>query len=305
MKVCKIYWKYTFETTHLFQFMQRADAASPTTPDTPDSPSAKRQKLSNVSSSNTASNETQAVQAATGAEEVKNVEALESQTRDGVETKWILNFDEEVTGTDHRTWRVINASHAELDTGMSSQGYGEEPWRPKSVGRRSFGKFNRALEVCSSYFRTSSESESSNIWIEMLKLMACATQRQNGTAKSSSSDGSQEEEEEARDASENDSKGEISGVRAMIQAVKSEAARKAKLERKAQRREAKAEAVRLAEKRKSKDVKLNKLSSISGGGGGSTGKSDADMICHECGQKGHARKNCPQRERKSKRALGS
>ena len=129
-------------------------------------------------------------------------------------------------------------------------------------------------------------------------------QRQNGTAKSSSSDGSQEEDE-AEDASHNDSKEDISGARAMIQAVKSEAARKAKLERKAQRRAAKVEAVRLAEKRKSKEVKLNKLSSISGGGGGSAAKSDADMICHECGQKGHARKNCSQRERKSKRALGS
>ena len=131
--------------------MQRADAASPTTPDSVDLPSAKRQKLGDVSLPNTASNETQTVQIITAAEEAKRVEALESQTGDGGETKWVLRFNDEVTGTDHGTWRVLNASYAELDTGMSAQGPGEEPWRPKLVGRRSFGKFNRAIEVCRLY----------------------------------------------------------------------------------------------------------------------------------------------------------
>ena len=134
--------------------MQRADAASPTTPDTPDSPSAKRQKLSDASVPSTTSLETQTVQAAIGAEEAKRVEALESQTGDGGETKWVLRFSDEATGTDHGTWRVHNASYAEIDTGVNAQGHGEEPWRPNLVGRRSFGKFNRALEVCRPYFFT-------------------------------------------------------------------------------------------------------------------------------------------------------
>ena len=132
--------------------MQRADAASPTTPDTLDSPSTKRQKLSDVSLPDTASHEIQTAQTESGVEEVKRVEALESQTGNGGETKWVLRFSDEARGTDHGTGRVLNASYPELDTGMSAQGSGEEPWKPKSVGRRSFGKFNRALEVCRPYF---------------------------------------------------------------------------------------------------------------------------------------------------------
>ena len=84
----------------------------------------------------------------------------------------------------------------------------------------------------------------------------------------------------------------------MIRASKDEAIQRAKAERKVQRRAAKAEAARLAEKRKSKEVKLNKLSSISGGGGGG---GNVKMECYNCGQKGHGKKDCPQRGSKKRR----
>lgn len=56
--------------------------------------------------------------------------------------------------------------------------------------------------------------------------------------------------------------------------------------------------VRLAEKTRSKEVKLNRLSSISGGGGISRvggAKDMSNIECYQCGEKGHERRNCPQK----------
>ncbi len=71
--------------------------------------------------------------------------------------------------------------------------------------------------------------------------------------------------------------------------------KRAKAERKAKRKVEKAEAARLAESRRGKEVKLNKLQSISGAGGGM-----AHIVCHRCGQNGHRMKDCPGREGKRK-----
>ena len=56
--------------------------------------------------------------------------------------------------------------------------------------------------------------------------------------------------------------------------------------------------MRLAEKRRSKEVKLNRLSSISGGGGGG-GKPKGDGECFTCGEKGHKKADCPQKGNRS------
>lgn len=68
---------------------------------------------------------------------------------------------------------------------------------------------------------------------------------------------------------------------------------RAKAERKAKKKSVKSEAARLAEKRKSKEVKLNKLTSISGTVGAKCRNSDANIECHGCGQKGHKNADCP------------
>lgn len=54
--------------------------------------------------------------------------------------------------------------------------------------------------------------------------------------------------------------------------------------------------------KKSKEVKLSQLSSISGGGGGGGGKGAGNgeremsrIECYQCGEKGHRKKDCPRK----------
>lgn len=131
--------------------MQRAAASSPiSSPQALDQPSAKRQKYSNAPSPATPSADLQAIQAALAAEEAKRSEAIERQAAEAGETKWVLSFRNEgeaVNGHAAGNLRVVMNGYAELDRATEIEKYDEEPWRPLVVGRRSFGKFNRALEV--------------------------------------------------------------------------------------------------------------------------------------------------------------
>ena len=90
----------------------------------------------------------------------------------------------------------------------------------------------------------------------------------------------------------------------MYRASKDDATRRVsdeRYQRQQERRFEKAELARLADQRRSKEVKLNRLSSISGGGmGGSKpgGSSNLDIECYFCGGKGHTRRECPQKRKR-------
>jgi hypothetical protein len=92
------------------------------------------------------------------------------------------------------------------------------------------------------------------------------------------------------------------GAKELIRQSRKEAGDKARSERKAKKQAEKAESLRMADERRKKQVKLNKLTSISNGGGSSSGSPNhKDMTCHQCGQKGHIQRDCPQSARKGPR----
>ena len=88
----------------------------------------------------------------------------------------------------------------------------------------------------------------------------------------------------------------------MINAARKEAGDKARADRRARKQAEKAEALRQADDRRKKHVNLNQLSGISSGGGsggGGSGSSSGakNVVCHNCGKKGHVQRECPEQRR--------
>lgn len=124
--------------------MQRAAASTPPTTHCGQSqgaetPPSKRQKTLHVPTSTTTPNSDHSmIQAAVGEEEEKREKAIERSAAEAGETKWVLS--------------TVNVGACEVKHGLriAVGGYSDidqDAWRPAMVGRRSFGKFNRELEV--------------------------------------------------------------------------------------------------------------------------------------------------------------
>jgi hypothetical protein len=101
----------------------------------------------------------QAVQAALAVEEAKRRAALERQAAEAGDTHWILNFKEDANTSSSlakSTFQIVEAGFASIDNcspGKTLITYEEDSLSesPAAIGRRSYGKFNRALDVCISY----------------------------------------------------------------------------------------------------------------------------------------------------------
>lgn len=82
----------------------------------------------------------------------------------------------------------------------------------------------------------------------------------------------------------------------MIRQARREAAEKLRAQRKAERKAEKSDALRMAEERRKKSLKLNGTStpqSISA-------NSAKNIECHRCGEKGHYKSDCPKEQRPQK-----
>lgn len=113
--------------------MRRAAASSTAS----DPPSAKRQKIANPSTPTLRSSDVQATEAAVAAEEWKRASAIDRANAEKGETKWVLSFKDEGTG-------ARDSEHKK-----SAVSEDDKPWGTGDLGRRSWGRFNRAVEVCS------------------------------------------------------------------------------------------------------------------------------------------------------------
>ena len=131
--------------------MQRAAASPPSSPQTPDSQRfTKRQRLSNGHASPvTPAVDTAAIQAALAVEEAKHQAALDRQRAASQETKWVFSCIEERRGNDQEEKgpEIVPIGYIEVDDTAKEGSEVSAAWLPAMVGRRSFGRFNRVLEV--------------------------------------------------------------------------------------------------------------------------------------------------------------
>jgi hypothetical protein len=142
------------------KFMQRAAASSPASsaPSTPEVPSAKRQKTNGSSPAGFDADslvDHRAIQAALAEEERIREAAIERQAAQAGDTRWVLSFE---NGRHHsappeNALRVVQTGFSGIDnTGSRSLVQHDEDNGPEppaaTAGRRSFGKFNRTIEVC-------------------------------------------------------------------------------------------------------------------------------------------------------------
>ncbi|KAF2096065.1 hypothetical protein NA57DRAFT_78837 [Rhizodiscina lignyota] len=240
------------------KFMQRGAASAPSTPPS-NGPPSKRVRLSNGTASPATPSFTQkAVEAALAAEEEQRIRALEKHAALSGETRWVLAVQEppRVDGG----LNVVTAGFGDIDKLDDDSGEAElrmdenakeEGLARPTTGRRTFGKVKRPVEE-----NKDADSDASS---------------------SSSSDSEGEDEGDPNDLA--------------TQLIR-ESRKLAHAERKKKRRAEKAAQAQaqMAEKRRRKEVKLNNLTSISGGG---TPRSDANMTCFLCGETGHRKSECP------------
>ena len=126
--------------------MQRAAASTPpSTPQSqsqiPETPPSKRQKTSNnAPSTATPPSDLQLIRSALDDEEQKRQKALERLAEEAGETRWVLSTVNGGAEAGKTGLRVAKAGYSDID---------QDAWTPAGVGRRSFGKFNKELEVSS------------------------------------------------------------------------------------------------------------------------------------------------------------
>lgn len=135
------------------KFMSRGPNSSPSTPP---EPSSKRQRMSNGSYASTPSStprsDAQRIEEAKAAEEQKRTEAVEREGVQRGETKWYLSFKEPPRTTPQTPLRIVSAGFSTLDASDAAKNKSSDEDEnvdevPQETGRRSFGKFNRAIEV--------------------------------------------------------------------------------------------------------------------------------------------------------------
>ncbi|CAL3968836.1 unnamed protein product [Diplocarpon coronariae] len=253
------------------KFMQRAAHSSlSAAPSTPEEPAQKRRRTDSASTPGKVDvdilADRKAVEAALASEEAKRQAALEKQAIEAGDTRWVLSFEDQCHSAPSPilALRVVQTGFANLDASPSQARFLDDSSEdvPTTIGRRSFGRFNRTLE-----------------------------KQQDPTLESSEPEGDDEDED---DKSEPDD-GSDDPTSALIKASRQEATDQARAERKVKKRAAISGSEGAAKKRKKEMVNLNGLTSLSGKQE-RTQQVPAGVSCYSCGGP-HYKKDCPKTKR--------
>jgi hypothetical protein len=126
--------------------MQRASASTPTTPTTPDGTRPSKR----IKTEAAITPDARAFQEAAAAEEAKKNAFIERAAAEAGETKWVLSLSDNKPTTAAPALRIVEAGYGAIDSGApipESDDDEEEEQSAGMAGRRSFGKFNKTVEV--------------------------------------------------------------------------------------------------------------------------------------------------------------
>jgi len=139
------------------KFMQRAAASSPISPSTstPEEPPSKRRRknddspiISSVHFDEAANR--RALEQAEKEAETRRQAVLERQGIAAGDTRWVIAYPSQEKSSQTLALRVVETGYANLDIPLQVKIEDDESQfedRPVMVGRRSFGNFNKTVEV--------------------------------------------------------------------------------------------------------------------------------------------------------------
>lgn len=242
--------------------MQRSAAKNvASSPTTPNGPASKKVRLSNGGS---AAADQQILQSALAEEEKKQQEARDKAAKYTGETKWVLSYNDPLEGKRGDALNVRQAGFAELDA-EDSEDDDDEPAQPI---RKQYGGGVKKSEVC--------HEQTCGV-----RRLRADKQQKPVFEKAEGSEG--ETEPSSEDDYDSDD-------------PTAELIRETKREMSSKKRESRKSlgdaSPRGAPRAINEDANLDRLTSLSGGRK-PAGRDMSSMECFKCGQKGHAKADCP------------
>ncbi|KAL0930827.1 zinc knuckle [Colletotrichum truncatum] len=260
------------------KFMQRAAATGSPAESSPDEPSSKRRKFQNSPlTGDFHSFDQTAVQAALKQQEAKRLSALEASRAESADTHWVLDGSwGKSEDAKNAPPNIVYVGYADID-GANEE---DDSDNAQPVGRKKIGNFKgNGAKKPSTEAAPQDESDSSD---------------------SSDSDESSDEGSSSSDMDTPSSK----STSKRIEGLSSGGQGRTRVNLKPKKSTESLKAQEFRDKRRKKEVRLNQLSSISGGFSNSPsgGKpSSFPMNCHNCGKAGHKAVDCPKQRRDGKR----
>ncbi|KAK4241926.1 hypothetical protein C8A03DRAFT_11865 [Achaetomium macrosporum] len=249
------------------------EPASPATPRTDDG-SAKRRKVSHspsvASSPGTPLYDQKAIQAAIEEEEKKRRAAIEKRAAELGDSHWVLEGAGALPKTGSRALLdVVPVGFAQIDSAGTS-GEADDPFDVGSMpAQPQIKRFNMKKSKASDDGSSSSGSDSDS---------------------DSGSEGDSEDERSPASAGEEPSRGRRN-------TLGDEERKRARSSVSRRREEERRKAQQLAGKRRKKEIKLNKLISISSAASQGFSRPSSTFTCHGCGKAGHKVADCPKKRR--------
>ena len=271
------------------KFMQRAAASSPA--DSSGERSSKRQRMSGGGAFDVDRENAQAIEAARMAEEAKRIELLDRQAADAGETKWVVDIP---GATNKGFMTIVNAGYGMIDGHTRDEDAEErdsQSARPGMPGRKSYGDFGK-------------QEVGYPVHHKSTRIRTLTSEQKKPAVKEDDEESNSDSDSNSADSDDFDAEAEMRGR----PKVPSEATEQLRAKRQARKQAERMDLAMMADRRRNKEVKLNKMTGISSGGsqkargspltagagagGGKGGGGGGGMQCFRCGGP-HRKADCP------------